>query len=147
MDDKIPGLNEIPGSEPKAAPPAQPSPQPAANGAPAAASSFDFNQPTIVAVLYLVAPFVGVSGLVGLVLAYVWRSEKPDSWEATHYTYLIRGFWIWFGATVLGFLLLFVLIGLLVLVAAFAFIIVRAVMSIVRAQKHEPMPEPESWLI
>ncbi len=145
MDEKIPGLNEISAAEPKAEQAAPP--RPADGQPPATASSFDFNQPTIVAVLYLVGPFIGISGLIGLVLAYVWRSEKPDSWEATHYTYLIRGFWIWLVATILGFLLLFVLVGLFVLLAAFAFIIVRAVMSIIRAQKHEPMPEPETWLI
>jgi len=84
MDEKIPGLNEISAAEPKAEQAAPP--RPADGQPPATASSFDFNQPTIVAVLYLVGPFIGISGLIGLVLAYVWRSEKPDSWEATHYT-------------------------------------------------------------
>ena len=145
MDDKIPGLNEIPGGEAKSA---QPAPPPAAGTPPpAAASSFELNQPTIVAGLYLLAPFVGITGLIGLVLAYVWRSEKPDSWEASHYTYLIRGFWIWFAACVIGFPLLVIFIGLFVLLAGFALVIVRAVLSIIRAQKREPMPEPETWLV
>jgi len=143
MDDKIPGLNEIPGAEPKSAPPSRPA---TATPPPASASSFEFNQPTIVAGLYLLAPFVGITGLIGLILAYVWRSEKPDSWEATHYTYMIRGFWIWFAACVIGFPLLVIFIGLFVLLAGFALVIVRAVLSIIRAQKREPMPQPETWL-
>ncbi|MGE3690122.1 MAG: DUF4870 family protein [Novosphingobium sp.] len=132
-----------------AAPPqpgAQTQPPPATSASSAAAGSFDLNQPTIVDILYLSAPFFGITGVVGLVLAYVWRSEKPHGWEATHYTYLIRGFWIWFAGFVIGFLTLVVFIGIFILIAAYALIVVRAVLSIIRAQKQEPMPEPETWL-
>ncbi len=140
-------------SQPADSRPASPAPSPQpleqqlSNAATAVASSFDFNQPTIVAALFLSAPFFGVTGLIGLVLAYVWRSEKPHGWEATHYTYLIRGFWIWFAGFAIGFVLTFVVIGIFIILAAYALIMVRGVLSIMRAQKQEPMPEPETWLV
>ena len=61
--------------------------------------------------LYLSALALGITGVVGVVLAYVWRSEQPDGWEASHYTYLIRGFWLWLAGCVVGILLLVVVIG------------------------------------
>jgi len=38
---------------------------------PVAAGGFDFNQPTIIALLYIASAIVGVTGLVGLVLFWV----------------------------------------------------------------------------
>lgn len=136
-----------------AARPASPAPAPQAasqsapgQSTPTATVSTDINQPTIVAALFLSAPFFGVTGLIGLVLAYVWRGENPHGWEATHYTYMIRGFWLWFVGFIVGFILTFVIIGIFVILAAYALIIVRGVLSLMRALKQEPMPDPETWL-
>ena len=80
--------------------------------------------------LYLSALALGITGVVGVVLAYVWRSEQPNGWEASHYTYLIRGFWLWLAGCVVGMLLLVVVIGVFILLAAFALIVIRAILSI-----------------
>ena len=123
------------------APTPSPGPAPAAAG-----SSFDLNQPTIISLLYLVSPLVGVTAIVGVVLAFVWRAEPKAEWEVSHYQYLINTFWIALVGFFLGFILLFVLIGMLVLPAVAVLVIVRSELSLINAQKHPPMPNPGTLL-
>lgn len=111
-----------------------------------AASGFDFNQPTIISLLYLASFITGITGLVGVVLAYVWKGEPKAAWEVSHYQYLIRTFWIGLIGGIIGFMLLIVLIGFLILPAICVLVVVRCVLSLVNAQKRAPMPNPETWL-
>ncbi|MDE2595399.1 MAG: hypothetical protein KGL44_00830 [Sphingomonadales bacterium] len=111
-----------------------------------APAGFDFNRPTIISLLYLSQFFIGLTGIVGVVLAFVWRSEPMEDWERSHYTYLINTFWIGLAGSVIGVLLLFVLIGVLVLLATMVLVIVRSVLCLLNAQKRQPMPKPDSWL-
>lgn len=110
-------------------------------------SGFEFNHPTIVNLLYLASYITGVTGIVGVVLAYVWRAEPRASWEISHYEYAIKTFWIFLIGTILGFVLMVVLIGFLILPAVAVLVVVRCVMSMLNAQKHAPMPNPGSWLV
>src|SRR3546814_3246727 len=48
-------------------------------------ASFDLNRPTIVALLYLASFLTGITALIGLVLAYVWKNEPHEPWEPSHY--------------------------------------------------------------
>lgn len=114
---------------------------------PAATGGFDFNQPTIISLCYLASFITGITGLVGVVLAYVWKGEPKAEWEVSHYQYLIRTFWIGLIGSIIGFVLLLVLIGIFVLLAVAALVGVRSVLSLINAQKHAPMPNPDSWLI
>lgn len=114
---------------------------------PAAQSGFEFNNPTIIGLLYLASCIVGITGIVGVVLAYVWRSEPKAEWEVSHYEYLIRTFWIFFLGTIAGIVLMAVLVGFLILPAVAILTIVRSVLSLLNAQKHAPMPNPGSWTI
>lgn len=108
---------------------------------------FDMNRPTIIGLLYLGSYITGISGIVGLVLAYVWRGEAHQPWEATHYTYLIRTFWIGLVVAVIGVVLAVVLIGIPILIAVGIWWLVRTIMSLVNAQKRAPMPDPQTLLI
>ena len=118
---------------------------------------FDLNRPTIIAGLYILSFFVGLTGLVGVVLAYVWRGENASNamgggfgsssgaWEQSHYSYLINTFWLGLAGTVIGVLLTLVVIGIPILIATVVLTVVRSVLSLIAAQKHEPMPRPDSW--
>ena len=101
---------------------------------------------TIVAGLYLASFVFGITGLVGLIMAYVWRDEVRGTWEESHITYLIRTFWIGFILSVIGFILTVVLIGIFIIFAAMIQLAVRSVFSIIRAQKKEAMPDPTTLL-
>ena len=112
------------------------------NSGPPASGGFDANHPTIISLCYLGSFITGITGIVGIVLAYVWRDDAEE-WERSHYTYLIRTFWIGLLASVL---LTITLIGIMLLFLPAIWVGVRSVMSLVKAQKREPMPDPETWL-
>lgn len=138
--DNFPGLNEMPESNrPQPGQPASPQPAPAS-------SSFDLNHPTVVSLLYLSSFALGVTVIVGVVLAYVWKGEAKQEWEISHYQYLINTFWIGFVGSIVSVLLMIVLIGFLLIFAVAALVVVRCVLSLINAQKREPMPNPGTWL-
>lgn len=126
---------------PQGAPAAPPPPS-----QPAPVAGFSFNRPTVVSLLYLASCVLMVSGIVGLVLAYVWRNEPHEEWESSHYTYLVRTFWLGLAGAVVSALLMLVLIGFILIFAVGVWVIVRCVLSLVNAQKRQPMPNPETWL-
>ena len=105
-------------------------------------SSFEMNRPTIIGLLYAGSYLTGVSGIIGLVLAFVWRGEPHEPWEATHYTYLIRTFIIGLIAIIIGAVTAIIGIGFLIMFAAGIWALVRIVMSLVNAQKRAAMPDP-----
>ncbi len=113
---------------------------------PPANAGFDFNQPTIISVLYLASFVTGITGLVGIVLAHVWQGESQGTWAESHFSYLIRTFWIGFAASIVAGLLSIVLIGFLLLPLIAVWVGVRSVMSLIKAQKQEPMPDPQTLL-
>lgn len=109
-------------------------------------TGFDFNRPTIISLLYLASFLFGITALVGVVLAYVWKGEPAAEWELSHYRYLIRTFWIGFLGAIVGIVLMIVLVGFLILGAVAVLVIVRSVLSLVNAQKRQPMPNERTWL-
>ena len=136
-----PPASMLPPTPPRDAPPRDTPPPPPASGA-----GFDFNQPTIISLLYLSSFILGVTAIVGVVLAYVWKGEAKQEWEISHYQYLINTFWIGFVGSIVSVLLMIVLIGFLLIFAVAALVVVRCVLSLINAQKREPMPNPGTWL-
>ena len=137
--DPQPAPRASPGVAPGQGMPPSPASSPASTG-------FDFNRPTIISLLYLSSMVLGVTGLVGLVLAYIWKGEPHAEWETSHYAYLIRSFWLGLIGFGVGLLLAIVLIGFVVWLAVGVLIVVRSVLSLVNAQKQQPMPNPDTWL-
>jgi len=95
--------------------------------------------------LYLLALLGGLTGVVGLVMAYVFKSDAPD-WLQSHYSFMIRTFWIGFLYYVISGVLCFVLIGFPLLFATTVWWIVRCVQGLDLATKNRPVPRPQSWL-
>ena len=109
-------------------------------------SGFDFNRPTIIAICYLLSWFGGITGLIGVVLAFVWKGEGGHGWEQSHYTYLINTFLIGLIGSVISFFLMFLLIGFLTWPLIAILVAVRSVLSLIGAQRQQPMPNPGSLL-
>lgn len=126
----------------------QPGTQPTrpGGGPPVQSGGFDANRPTIVSLLYLASLLTGITGIVGIILAHVWRSDGNEPWMESHLTYLIRTFWIGFAASIIAAILSVVLIGLLMLPLIAIWFAVRSVMSFMKAQRREPMPDPQTLL-
>lgn len=120
--------------------------EPTGSKPPATSGSFDLNQPTIISLLFLGSYVTGFSGLVGIVLAHVWQSDNSESWADSHFSYLIRTFWFGFIAFFVSGLLAIFLIGFLLMPVVAIWVGVRSVMSLIKAQKREPMPDPNTLL-
>ncbi|MEH6576035.1 MAG: hypothetical protein V7731_03060 [Amphritea sp.] len=99
----------------------------------------------IVYILYLVSLVVGVTALVGLVMAYIYRSDAPQ-WLKTHYQWQIRTFWIGLLYTVIGIISSFILIGYLILIFNLVWFIVRSVKGLSALEKKQPVSNPTGWL-
>ena len=134
-------------------------------------------RPIIVAVMYLLNLMFGFTVLVGLILAYVWRNDEATTeWEETHFTYLIRTFWIGFWVVILlavGIIAAAIALSMNIPLADHAglhgsdseplivglvfggvliggllslWYIVRSILSLANAANRRPMPNPKTWL-
>lgn len=106
------------------------------------ATGFDFNRPTIVALLYLSSFFVGITGIIGLILAYVWQGETRGTWEESHLRFHIRTFWLALLGCAIAIVLMLVLIGFIALLAVGLWALIRTVIALLAAQKRQPIPDP-----
>ena len=100
--------------------------------------------PTIVYVLYLVSFIIGITSIVGLIMAYV--NKGDGNYLDSHYQFQIRTFWIGLLYSVIGVLLLSISIGVLVLIFTAIWLIVRCVVGFKYLGKKEPIPNPTSWM-
>lgn len=105
--------------------------------------------PTNVQVIYatyLLGFVVGITPLIGIVLAYMNRG-KAGGWVESHYTWAIRTFWIGILYGLIAAVLSVILIGFLLMLAVAVWVIVRVVVGFQAVGRGEPIKNPESWLI
>ncbi|MGI9480907.1 MAG: DUF4870 family protein [Hyphomicrobiales bacterium] len=97
-------------------------------------------------ILYLLSFVVGFSVLIGLVFSYMNRGVGGETLDS-HYTYLIRTFWIGLLYALISFALAVVLIGFLLMFVAAIWMIIRCVKGLQAIARNEPVPNPQTWLI
>ncbi|CAM5353423.1 DUF4870 family protein [Eoetvoesiella caeni] len=94
---------------------------------------------TVVYALQAVAFLVGITALVAIIINYVKRGDVQGTWLASHFKWQIRTFWYSMLWAVIGFVLLFVFIGYLVLMANVVWVIYRIVKGWLRLVDNKPM--------
>jgi len=99
----------------------------------------------IVYILYFAAYFVGITGLVGVIIAHV-KVGTADPLLRSHYEFQIRTFWIGLLYFVVGFILLFVIIGIAVLLWWFVWSLIRNVKGVLALNENKPIADPASWM-
>ena len=100
----------------------------------------------VIYILYLAGFVIGITPLVGIVLAYVNRG-KSEAWIETHYTWAIRTFWIGLLYGLVSFILAFILIGFLLMLATAVWFILRCIFGLQALSRDEPMKNPQSWIL
>jgi uncharacterized membrane protein len=96
-------------------------------------------------ILYLVSLLVGITSVVGVIMAYVnWR-EAPD-WVQTHYRFQIRTFWIGMLYGFIGLITCIILIGFFFLFFVLIWWIVRSVKGMQQISRGVPCEYPATWL-
>ena len=99
----------------------------------------------LIYILYLAGLVTGITVLIGVVMAYLYRPDAPD-WVRSHYDFQIRTFWIAVAMSVAGTLLSVVLVGFLLLLFEVVWLIIRCVKGMQVVARGEPHPDPENWL-
>ena len=100
----------------------------------------------IVYILYFGAYFVGITAIVGVIIAHVQKGSSGDPILESHYDFQIRTFWIGLLYAIVGFVLMFVLIGFLVWLWAFIWSLIRNIKGILALNENRRIANPHSWL-
>jgi uncharacterized membrane protein len=107
--------------------------------------SSERNLVNIVYILYLVSLIFGVTALIGLVIAYVNRRDGPE-WLRSHYRFQIRTFWIGLLYIVIPVVMTLIVIGWVLVLVWYIWVIIRCVRGMKHLARGEPYPNPKSWL-
>ena len=99
----------------------------------------------IVYILYLASLVFGITGLIGLIMAYMNKGSAPE-WLQSHYQWQIRTFWMGLLYTVIGVITLFILVGYLILLFNLVWFIVRCIKGLSALDKQQPLEKPTSWI-
>ena len=100
----------------------------------------------VIYILYLVGFVIGITAIVGIVMAYLNRN-KAGGFVESHYTWQIRTFWIALLASLVSALLFIVGIGFILMFAVAVWVIIRVVKGLMALNKNEPIADPQSWWI
>lgn len=100
----------------------------------------------VIYILYLLSFVIGISGIVGIVLAHINRG-KSEPWLESHYTWAIRTFWLGLLGAVVSMVLMMVMIGMLTMILVVVWVIVRTVVGLQKLSRNEPIDNPQSWLL
>ena len=96
--------------------------------------------------LFAVGFLNGITVIIGVVLAYVRRADVQGTFLESHFTYLIRTFWISILGAIIGALLTIIGIDFLLMLALAIWIIYRIVKGWIRLADGRAIDDPEGWL-
>ncbi|PSL12175.1 putative membrane protein [Marinobacterium halophilum] len=99
----------------------------------------------IVYILYLIGLVVGITSIVGVVMAYIYKADAPD-WLKDHFRWQIRTFWIGIVYSLIGMVTTLILVGYLILLFVLVWYIVRCVKGLQCLDKRQPLPDSGSWM-
>ena len=99
----------------------------------------------IVYILYLVSLLVGITSIVGLIMAYVNKTDAPE-WVRTHYRFQIRTFWIALLYVLIGVITIIIVIGVFWLMFVLVWYIVRCVKGMQAISRGQPYERPATWM-
>lgn len=98
----------------------------------------------LIYILYLVGIVVGITPIVGVIMAYIGKGQGNPVLES-HYNNQINIFWKTLVLSLIGSVLAVVLVGFLILLYALIWYIVRTVKGMQALARNEPISNPGSW--
>ena len=100
----------------------------------------------LIYILYLVGLVVGITSIVGVVMAYLNKDEAPE-WLKTHYIFQIHTFWKGIVIGLAAILTTFILIGFLIGLALVVWWVIRCVKGMQAISRNQPVEDPRTWWI
>ena len=125
-----------------------PDPDPSVPTPPSADGWFDpgTKNAQLIYILFFAGVITGLTVLIGVVMAYINRG-KLGGYIDTHYTWLIRTFWIGLLFSFISGLLMVLGIGFLLIFAVVIWAIIRLVKGIQALGRGEPIADTQTWWI
>jgi uncharacterized membrane protein len=99
----------------------------------------------LVYILYAVGFFIGVTWLIGVVIAYIYRADAPADLKS-HFTFQIYTFWLGVAGSIVGTITAAIVIGFLILIAILVWAIIRIVKGWKWLADGQPVPKPTSLI-
>ena len=93
----------------------------------------------IIYILYMAAILVGVTSIVGVIMAYIKRADFAGTEYADHITYLIRTFWISLIGYLIGAVLSVIGVGLIIIIAVGIWYIYRSIAGFIKFNDNKPI--------
>jgi uncharacterized membrane protein len=107
----------------------------------------DTTLPIVVYALHLAGMVTGgLTSLVAVVIAYVYRGKGPD-WLDEHYRYQIRTFWLALLYFAVSGLLTLVLIGFVLWLVAVVWLVIRCVKGLKALHERRAPDNVDTWLV
>ncbi len=100
----------------------------------------------LIYILYLVSIIVGITSIIGVVMAYLNKGEA-DEVTKSHYINQIHIFWKGLLYGLVSTFLIALVIGIPMLIATLVWYIVRCIKGMNELSKGNPYPNPQSWLL
>ncbi|MDP2523074.1 hypothetical protein Q8W30_10885 [Neptunomonas phycophila] len=107
-------------------------------------SSTNSGSTKLVYILYLAGIVFGITGLIGVIMAYINKSDAPE-WLQTHYQFQIRTFWMGFLYLAIGAITSVVLVGWFIILFWVIWLIVRCVKGMKALDQQQAHPNPTGW--
>ena len=90
--------------------------------------------------------FFGITAVAGVILNYLKRDEVKGTWLESHFVWQIRTFWISLIASLIGFILIFILIGFLILAATLVWTIYRVIKGYLLLSENKLIENPRATI-
>jgi uncharacterized membrane protein len=91
-------------------------------------------------ILYALSLFVGLTGIVAIVINYIKREDTQGTIYESHFTWQIRTFWWGLLWAVVGFITIFIIVGFVILFVNVVWCIYRIVKGFLNWNDGKPMP-------
>jgi len=99
----------------------------------------------VIYILLIISTIIGITGVIGVVVAYVNRDDSTE-WLQSHYRFQIRTFWIGLLYFLTGMATIHVMIGFLILLFTFFWVIIRCAKGLKQLENNQAVSNVESWL-
>lgn len=100
----------------------------------------------LIYILYLLSLVVGITSIVGVIMAYISRG-KAGGWPESHYTYQIRTFWIGLLYGLIAAVLSVIGIGFILFFAVAVWGVVRCVKGLQATGRRQAIANPATWWV
>ena len=89
--------------------------------------------------LQIAALFVGITFIAGVIINYIKREEVEGTWLESHFRWQIRTFWFGLLWSCIGVVLLIVIVGIPILMAAAVWVLYRAIKGWIELSEGKPL--------